>query len=65
MMQRWTENISKAKSFKNSICPRIKTRLDNKTAIPQIGFPGTCNLLPTHSDLVTITSFVIYTCIEL
>jgi len=32
MMQRWAENRSKAKSFKNSICPRIKTRLKNETA---------------------------------
>jgi len=32
MMQRWAKNISKAKSFKNSIRPRIKKRLDNKTA---------------------------------
>jgi len=31
MMQRWAENRSKIKSFKNSICPRIKTRLDNET----------------------------------
>jgi len=31
MMQRWAENRSKAKSFKNSICPRIKTRLDIET----------------------------------
>jgi len=31
MMKRWAENKSKAKSFKNTICPRIKTRLDNET----------------------------------
>jgi len=32
MMQRWYENRSKAKSFKNSIFPRIKTKLKNETA---------------------------------
>ena len=31
MMQRWDENRSKEKSFKNTICTRIKTRLDNET----------------------------------